>query len=54
MSVDGLFVAGMGAAYLLQAREVSALTSARDALADVCTRQHMALAKKDAEIADLE
>ena len=60
MTVDGLFVGvtlfAMGDVfvYLLREREVAAVTNARDALADVCTKQHMALAKKDAEIADLE
>jgi cell division protein FtsB len=60
MTVDGLFVGvvlfALGGlfVYLLREREVTALVVARDALADVCTKQHMALAKREAEIADLE
>ena len=60
MTVDGLFVGvvlfALGGlfVYILREREVVAVTNARDSLADICTKQHMALAKKDAEIADLE
>mgnify|MGYP000911842715 CR=1 FL=1 len=52
MTVDGLFVGvtlfAMGGVfvYLLREREVAAVTNARDALADVCTKQHMAWRKR--------